>query len=253
MKDLRAISALILREMTTTYGRNPGGYIWAIIEPVAALSLLTIVFSLFFRTPPLGDSFILFYATGYLPFMMYTEICGKISQSIRYSRQLLFYPPINFMHAIIARATISIITHIIIFSTIITGMNFAFNLSLEPNYWYIVSALTMAAALGIGVGSCNCLLSTRYPVWDRIWSILNRPAFIIAGVIFLIDDVPEPFKSYLWYNPIVQIIVVMRSGFYSYYDNNWVSYLYIYSISLFLFVIGILFLHRQHRFLLNNL
>ena len=32
--SFRAIGALILREMATSYGRSPGGYIWAILEPV---------------------------------------------------------------------------------------------------------------------------------------------------------------------------------------------------------------------------
>ena len=39
--SLRAIGALILREMATTYGRSPGGYAWALIEPVVGTAVLT--------------------------------------------------------------------------------------------------------------------------------------------------------------------------------------------------------------------
>ncbi|MDJ0823602.1 MAG: sugar ABC transporter permease, partial [Paracoccaceae bacterium] len=29
----RAVMALMLREMSTSFGRSPGGYLWAILEP----------------------------------------------------------------------------------------------------------------------------------------------------------------------------------------------------------------------------
>ena len=67
----RAIGALVLREMATTFGRSPGGWLWAVAEPVAVIALLSFAFSLAFRSPSLGTSFPLFYATGYLPFLLF--------------------------------------------------------------------------------------------------------------------------------------------------------------------------------------
>ena len=57
--------ALIIREMATTYGTSPGGYLWALLEPVAGIALLTFVFTLALDTPPLGQNFAFFYASGY--------------------------------------------------------------------------------------------------------------------------------------------------------------------------------------------
>ncbi len=99
----RAIGALILREISTTYGRSPGGYIWAVLEPAAGIALLTLVFSIGFRTPPLGASFALYYAAGILPLMMFTELSGKLAQTIQFSRALLVYPRVTFLDALIAR------------------------------------------------------------------------------------------------------------------------------------------------------
>jgi ABC-type polysaccharide/polyol phosphate export systems, permease component len=55
--SFRAIMALILREIATTYGRSPGGYVWAVLEPAAGIALLTLIFSAGFRSPPLGTVF----------------------------------------------------------------------------------------------------------------------------------------------------------------------------------------------------
>ena len=91
----RAVMALILREMATTYGRSPGGYLWAIIEPVFGIAILSLVFSALVRAPALGISFPMFYATGMLPFLLYSSVQGKVAGGLTYSRALLAYPDIE--------------------------------------------------------------------------------------------------------------------------------------------------------------
>ena len=91
----RAVMALILREMATSYGRSPGGYAWAVLEPLAGIAPLTVVLSVAFHAPPLGSSFALFYATGLVPFLFYNEISTKVAQSINFSRPLLAYPSVT--------------------------------------------------------------------------------------------------------------------------------------------------------------
>ena len=60
-KSARTIMALMLREMTTSYGRSPGGYVWAILEPVGAVAMITLVLSvgLRIRIPSQGTSVVL--------------------------------------------------------------------------------------------------------------------------------------------------------------------------------------------------
>ena len=99
----RVISALMLREMSTMYGRSRGGYIWALAEPVLGIVLLSVIFSIGFRTPQLGTNFPMFYATGLIPFLTFNDVSTKVAQSINYSRQLLTYPCVTFVDAIVAR------------------------------------------------------------------------------------------------------------------------------------------------------
>lgn len=48
----RTVMALVLREMSSRYGRSPGGYIWAVLEPVGTILILSIAFSFMLRSPP---------------------------------------------------------------------------------------------------------------------------------------------------------------------------------------------------------
>lgn len=252
MNAIRSILALILREMSSTYGRHPGGYIWAILEPVAALTLLSIVFSVAFRAPALGDNFPLFYATGYLPFMLYNDVSNKIAQSIKFSKPLLFYPPVTFMHAILGRFLLNVVTHVLVFLIISTAICTLYDYRAPLNYTAMISALIMASALALGVGTLNCYASTRFPAWDRAWAILNRPAFIVSGIFFTLSSVPEPFQSYLLLNPLIHVVGEMRAGFYPTYDSYYVSYIFVYLFAICCFLLGLILLNRFHRVLINN-
>ena len=101
--SLRAIIALMLREMATTYGRSPGGYLWAVLEPAAGIGVLTAIFSFALVSPPIGTNFPMFYATGIVPFLAFIDVSNKIAQSIQFSKALLTYPRVTFIDAIMAR------------------------------------------------------------------------------------------------------------------------------------------------------
>ena len=63
--------------MSTRFGRSYGGYVWAIAEPLGGILLLNIAFSLTLRHPPLGTNFALFYATGIIPFFLFTGVAQR--------------------------------------------------------------------------------------------------------------------------------------------------------------------------------
>ncbi|TCS65307.1 capsular polysaccharide transport system permease protein [Primorskyibacter sedentarius] len=248
----RAITALLLREMSTTYGKSPGGYIWAVLEPVAAVSLLSIVFSFAFRKPPIGNDFALFYGTGFMPFVLYNDVARKIGLSIRFSKQLLAYPSVNFVDAILSRFILNYLTQAMVAFVFMTGLIVLVDANVILDWGAIAQAMSMAAALALGLGVMNCFLIHMYPVWDQIWTIINRPAFILSGVLFVIDDISEPYRSILLYNPIAHIVMQFRAGFFVTYDAVHVSQTYVYTISIICMFFGLLLLSRYNRYILNE-
>ena len=251
-KTARVVAALMLREMATTYGRSPGGYLWAVLEPVGAVALLTVVFSLALRSPSLGDNFPLFYATGYLPFSLYMGLSQKIASSIRYSKALLAYPAVTFADALLARFTLNVITQTMVFCIIIGGIVLGFDLPLMVDVPEAVLALALAALLGLGVGSLNCFVSSVAPVWESVWAILMRPAFLVSGIFFIYEDLPEGFREVIWWNPLLHVTGMMRDAFYPTYDANYVSVPYVLGVGSVCLFLGLVLLGRYHRDILTN-
>jgi capsular polysaccharide transport system permease protein len=252
MATIRTIVALMLREMATTYGRSPGGYLWAIVEPVGGIAILSYAFSLFLHRPALGTNFPLFYATAYLPFMLYAQLSQKIGQALQFSKPLLAYPSVTFADAILARFALNALTQIVVFALVMLGIHVIYGLSAVLDWPAILLALAMAAALGLGIGTMNCYLRAVFPFWDTVWGIINRPLFIVSGLFFLFEDVPLTARGPLWWNPLIHVTGEMRRGVYPGYEAAYVSPTYVFALALILLALGLMLLKRAHRDILND-
>lgn len=241
----RSVSALVLREMITTYGRSPGGYLWAVLEPIAAIALLAFAFSLAFRAPSLGISFPLFYATGYLPYMLFHDVSAKTATAIRFSRPLLNFGAISWADVLFARYLLNLFTHMVVGALVIGAMLVVLDTRAAPDMPVVLIALAMAGALAAGVGVLNAFLFLAFPAWERVWLIITRPLFIISGVFFLFEDVPSDIRDILWYNPLFHVTGQMRAGFYPTYDATYAAPLFAIGLGLGLLVLGLLLLSRH--------
>jgi capsular polysaccharide transport system permease protein len=249
---LRIIAALVIREMNTRFGSSLGGYFWAIAEPVGGIALLAIAFSLALRSPPLGSSFLLFYTTGMVPFTMYRNMANGVARAVSSNKGLLKYPVVTALDAVFAKVVLNFLTIFLIATILVAGTIIGFGLHVNLDLAHVALALLMAAALGIGVGTMNCVLFGFFPTWKNVWSVLNKPLFIVSGIFFLYESVPRSFQEVLWWNPLVHVIAVMRQGFYGTYQPQFVSYSYVLGLALTLFVVGAYLLRRHQSSLIEQ-
>lgn len=248
----RTVAALILREMSTRYGKTPGGYIWAVLEPLGAILILAFGFSLLLRSPSLGTSFILFYASGYLPFNLYQQVSLVVARAINFSRALLYYPSVTWVDAILARFVLNTLTGMMVTYILLFAILGLTDTRVVLDVVPIIAALVLAAFLGLGIGTLNCLLGGLFPTWDIIWSIASRPLFLASGILFTYEDLPNSVQSVLYYNPLIHITGLMRSGLYPMYNPQYVSPVYVIAISTVTLGLGVLLLARHHKTILNS-
>jgi len=244
----------MLREMSTTYGRSVGGYLWAVLEPAAAVIFLTVVISVGIgvRVPALGQSFAMFYASGMLGFMTYLRVSAKVGQSITFSRALLNYPGVAWIDAVLARYFLSLLTNLMVFAIVITGLIVIFDVEVHINVEALAMGVAMCAVLSSGIGMLMAYLFPIYPTLQLVWSILTAPLMLISGVLFLFDDLPQSSRDILWYNPLIHIVGMIRRGFYPYYEASYVSPLYVFSIGMTGTLIGLLLLKFDYRSTYDN-
>jgi capsular polysaccharide transport system permease protein len=249
----RIVLALMLREMATSYGRAPGGYVWAVMMPLGAVMMLTLILSigLRIRNPSLGINFPLFYATGLLTLMLYQNVASSVGMAISYSKPLLRYPGITFVDALLARFVLQVLTKAVVMYLLFGGLILVFDTRTILYLPAILTAFAMAAAVGFGMGCLNGYLFPVYPLWQRVWGILTFPMFLLSGVIFIYEDLPRIGQQVLWYNPILHATGQMRAGFYPTYHPDYISPVYVFGFALVPAVLGLMLLRRHHKYILN--
>ncbi len=242
----RATLALMLREMSTRYGRSPGGYVWAVLEPIGAVVVISIALSFLIRVPPLGSSFLLFYASGYLAFYLYNSLQQHISLALTFSKPLLMYPAVSWIDAVLARFFLNVLTGCAVVAISMAGIIWYTETNTTLDLPSILGALAMMALLGLGHGTLNCALVGLFPAWAHVWGILSRPLLVAAGVFFIVEDLPQNAQDVLWWTPWIHATTLFRQGVYPTYQPDYISFTLVMLWALIPLFFGLLLL-RRHR------
>lgn len=248
----RAILALMLREMSTRFGRTPGGYLWMVVQPVAVIALLSAGFSLLQQNPSLGTSFLLFKATGYMILVHFRQITHHVGFALQFSRPLLDYPGVTWIDALLARFLINALTNVLVTWIVLAGVIAWEGVVLVLRWPLILQAMGLSLLLAAGVGCLNAVLFMRFEVWQQAWNILTAPLFIVSGVLLTYEAMPRLAQELLWWNPVLHVTGLMRAGFYVTYAPSYVSVPYVLAWALVPMALGLLMLRRWHRVLLER-
>ncbi|WP_164840175.1 ABC transporter permease [Sinorhizobium meliloti] len=248
----RVVAAMIVREMSTRFGRKPGGYVWALLEPAGYIAMMTVIFGALARAPALGTSFILFFATGYLGYQLYQAKVAYLSAAVRANKALLSYPnvaPIDTISArfILQTATTSLVSVFVFSAIFITLPSVP-----QINWAHIIEAEGAAALLSLGVGLFNSVMFIRHALYEQIYGIVMRPMFLLSGVFFLPDNMAPPYRDFLMYNPICHIIMLFRTGFYPEYRAIGLDSSYLYEVAAVALMVGLLVFTLSRRTLRND-
>ncbi|NRG18545.1 ABC transporter permease [Rhizobiales bacterium] len=236
----RVIAALVIREMTTRYGNKIGGYIWAIVDPVAFIALMSIVFSAIAHSPPIGRSFVLFYASGYMAFWIYRSMTDQVSQAAKSNRALLNYPIVSPFDTFVARAALQGGTQLAVCVLIFSGIAVFITPLHSLDFQSLITASLVAITLGVGIGMLNSVLFRMSEVYQQVFNIINRPLFIVSGVFFLPESIPHPYQDYLLWNPVSHIIGWFRRGIYPSYRAAFVDEAWLIGIAIAALFTGLL-------------
>jgi len=245
----RVIGALILREMRTRYGQSHLGYIWALAEPIAFVAVLAGIFISIGRTPPFGNSIVLFFTTGILPFLLYRNLANSVGSAIESNKALLTYPIVKEIDTLAARAVLEVATLLLVMIIIFYAL-FLVGIARPPARPYaIIGALTGLGLLGFGMGIINAVIMEHFSSWKNIHALLSRPLFFISGIFFTIDSLPEKVKTIVIWNPILHGVEWMRYGYYMNYRGNSFdpNYLLLWGLGVTLIGLAGERVHRQLR------
>jgi capsular polysaccharide transport system permease protein len=235
---LRIVTAFVMREIATRYGRSPGGYIWALLEPLAFIVMMSMLMGALGRMPALGDSFTLFYATGYIGFSMYKSMESYLASSISANKTLLTYPKVAPFDAVMARLILQGMTSAVIAVVVLYGSLWTTHRPVEIQWIFILEAVAFAWTIALGVALGNTVLFFRFPLYQKAFEIVTRPLLLLSGIFYVPSQMPHPYSDFLLANPITHVVILFREGFYTMHGDNGLDMAFLTEVSLTLLFVG---------------
>jgi capsular polysaccharide transport system permease protein len=214
--QIRIVSALVRRETVVHYGESRLGYIWALVGPILYLVGLVLIFDLVFhRRVPLGKSTALFALTGFVPFHLYNKVAMYVTNAVSGNRGLLTLPPITPYDVVWARSIVEANTYLLVAFIMFVGLLLnGITDAVPSDILIVILACTLCICFSIGVGMINIAIASYFHGWLILFSVLSFPMWLLSGVWYLPEQVPEGMRQWMLYNPIMHMVVLFRMGFY---------------------------------------
>lgn len=211
--QLRVIWALVMRETITMYGREGLGFLWIIAEPAMFVIGVMIIFS-FMENPFDGVSVAEYMAVSYPTLLFWRNGTGKVTKAIDVNRALLHHQvirPIDVIYSRIilaftsAAASFFVLYPILIFVGI---AHFAYNwFEFSMGYlliiWFSFDFILIMSSL-----------AEMSETFERTSHIILYLMLPFSGVFLPLFLVPEPYRSWLLYFPLVDAVSIFHAGYF---------------------------------------
>lgn len=225
----RVLLALMLREARTRFGRTKAGYLWAILEPVIHIGALSLIYTSRLAVVPLGNSIILFLATGLATFLGFRRVLMRTEGGYGSNAALLSFPIVQVMDAFLGRALLELATWVLVSFLIFTTLVLS-GIAPPPNSVLdMLEAVVALFAIGFGAGILLGITSEFMPSLHSIVSFPMRLLYLTSGIFYLPDRMPPTFRNILSWNPVLHGITLFREGYYRGYESHLLDVSYLYS------------------------
>jgi capsular polysaccharide transport system permease protein len=251
--QLRVLAALVRRETRAHFGERRLGYLWAVIEPALHLLVYMVLFTYILRRHnPVGGSLPLFIVTGVTPYFMYYKQATYLAGSVVSNRSLLNLPLVKPFDIMIARAILEAVIYLVVgFIMLLTLYLAGVSQAVPRDPLTVAEAIGGIVTFGFGLGMINAVLREFIPSWPTLFAFFLGPLWLLSGLFFLVDEIPEPARGYLLYNPVLHFIIWFRSGFYPGYSLTYLDRSYALKWSSACLLLGLVLVRVAHRKLLE--
>ena len=206
---------LSLHRINVRYRQSRLGMMWAVIQPLAMMVVLTMMFR-FLRVTPAGEvPYPLFAYAALIPWTMFSTGLTNASTALTSHASLL--TKVNFPREILPLTYIVVaLADTMIASTVLAGLMLWFGVPLKLTALWSVPAIASLTGLLIGLGLLLSALQVRYrdvglamPVLVQIWLFATPVLYPLSAVKAAL---PPPLYSLYTMNPMAGVVDTFRRG-----------------------------------------
>ena len=210
----RVIGALILRDIKTRFFGNALGFVVTILWPLTHCFSILLVNTVAGRAAPYGDSAVLWFASGTIPFVAFSYMSRFIMIGIIMNKTLLAFPVVKVTDILFARAIVEVISAACVIILTVIIISFMGVDWFPSNLTQACFAIGTALLLGFGWGTVNAIVAAAVPGWMFGFILFQVLMWVVSGVVFNVDGLPAVARYWLSFNPVLQCVEWLRSAYY---------------------------------------
>lgn len=209
--------ALLLREAVTRLSARRAAWLWILLEPIAYLMFLMTIFGFVFHRVIAGVDGSMFVATGLLGFFTARNTATQCMGAIRANTALFTYRQVTPIDTVLARVVLEGFVMLLCSLLLLTGAALA-GFDVIPHDPLMVGAAAVGLWLsGAGLGLVFSVAGELLPSLDKVINLLFRTLYFISGVMIPAMAHPQPYRGWLFLNPFLHGLELLRSGFFAQY------------------------------------
>ena len=196
---------LVWRDLKVRYSQAALGALWAVIQPLVAVIIFTVIFGVFAKLPSDGIPYPVFAFTAMLPWTLFAESArrsslglvgdGELIKKVYFPRLIIplanvVSPLLDFLFSVGA------LVLLMLFYGIVPSVNIVFAPVL------VLLTVALAFAIGLWLGPMNVRyrdISHTIPFLMQIW-------MYATPIVYPLSMVPERYKFWYSLNPTVGLI-----------------------------------------------
>lgn len=206
--------AFMLREIKNRYSGFHLGYVWAVLDPAISVGFLVMMRAVIrgSHEPILSESPVIFFVWGVVPYFMFSHTVGAAGGTFGGSRGLFNYRQIRPLDIVLAKGLIEWLQLGVTLLLFLAGWTWFGQPLYISNPLAVLIYMVLLFLFGLVLGFLFEVFSTVFPDLRRIFALLMRPMLLISGLFFTIDMIPQQWKPYLLWNPILHLIDLVRGA-----------------------------------------
>jgi capsular polysaccharide transport system permease protein len=212
MRHFRIIGALLMREMTTRFGREGLGFLWIVGEPLLFCLGVLIMWSLIKPAYEHGVRLGPFVMTGYMSLLIYRHMLGFSMGALTANIGLLYHRQLGIFHIYFARnllefagGTVALI--IVYLILLITGQ-----VDLPADWLVFYGGWFLVGWTAFGFAILLAALAIRYEVMERLVPLLSYMMIPLSGAFLMVGWMPAEYREPFLWVPFPNAIEMVRAG-----------------------------------------
>jgi capsular polysaccharide transport system permease protein len=210
--QMRVIKALMLRELTTRFGRENIGFLWIMAEPLLFAVLVGLLWRAMKGPFESGVDVIAFTVSGYIPLVFFRSTIGRAVSSFTANGGLLYHRQIKVLDLIMVRFIVEFVGHLMAYFFIAVVL-FAFEIFPVPyDLGFLVLGWLYYALFTLAITLVVAPLSEMSEVVEKFVPVTTYMMVPFSGAFYLVSSLYPGAAAVVLWSPPVHGMEMMRYG-----------------------------------------